>query len=344
MMTDTILHVDDLTTHFETEQGTVKAVDGVSFELNAGETLGVVGESGSGKSVTAMTMMGLIGSAGNVKRGSVRFGGEDLLEKPESELQKIRGTRIAMVFQDPMTSLNPTQTIGKQITRVIRTHQDHSKAEAKAKTVDLMEQVGIPEAESRVDNYPHQFSGGMRQRALIAMAISCEPDVLIADEPTTALDVTIESQIFDLLDDLQEEYDMSILLITHDLGVVAGTCDRVNVMYAGRIVEKGSREEIFTDPRHPYTRGLLRSIPQLRSAATRLMPIEGDVPNPASLPSGCSFNPRCPHAEAECSQYDPELRSVTQSQEAACLLAEGYGGTPATEEPEAAARTGGGDR
>ena len=343
-MTDPILEVENLTTHFETEQGTVKAVDGVSFELHEGETLGVVGESGSGKSVTAMTVMGLVGSAGDIKRGSARFNGEELLDKPESEIQTIRGNRIAMVFQDPMSSLNPTQTVGQQITRVIRTHQDLSKAEARAKAVELMEQVGIPEAESRVNNYPHQFSGGMRQRALIAMAISCEPDVLIADEPTTALDVTIEAQIFDLLDDLQAEYDMSILLITHDLGVVADTCDRVNVMYAGRIVEKGSREEIFADPRHPYTRGLLRSVPQLRSDASRLTPIEGDVPNPARLPSGCSFSPRCPHAEAECRKYDPELRTVTEGQEAACLLAEGYGDVPQTAGEEEAAATDGGER
>jgi len=324
-MTGHVLDVKNLTTHFETEEGTVKAVDGVSFHLDEGETLGIVGESGSGKSVTAMSVMGLVGNAGNVKRGTVRYEGEELLDRPESEMQSIRGNEIAMVFQDPMTSLNPTATVGQQIVRVIRTHQDLSKSQAREKTIELMEQVGIPEPESRIDNYPHQFSGGMRQRALIAMAISCEPDVLIADEPTTALDVTIEAQIFELLEDLQEDYGMSVILITHDLGVVAGTCDRVNVMYAGRIVEKANARDLFTEPRHPYTRGLLRSIPELRSDTDQLSPIEGNVPNPASLPRGCSFHPRCPHVAEKCQQHDPELREVVPEQEAACLRAEGYG-------------------
>lgn len=341
---ETVLEVENLTTHFETEHGTVKAVDGVSFDLNQGETLGIVGESGSGKSVTARTVMGLIGSAGNVKQGSVQYNGEELLNKPEKEMQTLRGNEIAMVFQDPMTSLNPTYTVGQQISRVIRTHQDASKSEAREKTIELMQQVGIPEPQSRVDNYPHQFSGGMRQRALIAMAISCEPDILIADEPTTALDVTIEAQIFDLLEELQDEYGMSVVLITHDLGVVAGTCDRVNVMYAGRIVEKADTDDLFTEPRHPYTRGLLRSIPQLRSANAQLTPIEGDVPDPASLPPGCSFHPRCPHAKPKCQEYDPELRPVAPEQEAACLRAEGYGEIPATSEqtPETTITDGGG--
>lgn len=324
-MTEPILEVENLTTHFETERGTVKAVDGVSFDLDRGETVGIVGESGSGKSVTAMTIMGLIDDAGNVKRGSVKYEGEELLDKSEKEMRSIRGNEIAMVFQDPMTSLNPTYTVGQQIDRVIRTHQDVSKSQAREKTIKLMEQVGIPEPHSRVENYPHQFSGGMRQRALIAMAISCEPDILIADEPTTALDVTIEAQIFDLLDDLQDQYGMSLVLITHDLGVVAGTCDRVNVMYAGRIVEKANNDDLFTEPRHPYTRGLLRSIPELRSESSKLTPIEGDVPNPAALPSGCSFHPRCPHAIPECQEYDPELREVVPEQEVACIRAEGYG-------------------
>lgn len=343
-MTKPILEVANLTTHFETERGTVKAVDGVSFDLKRGETVGIVGESGSGKSVSAMTIMGLVGDAGNVKQGSVRYQDEELLDKSEKEMQSIRGNEIAMVFQDPMTSLNPTYTIGQQISRVIRTHQDISKSEAREKTVELMEQVGIPEPRSRVDNYPHQFSGGMRQRALIAMAISCEPDVLIADEPTTALDVTIEAQIFDLLNDLQDEYGMSVILITHDLGVVAGTCDRVNVMYAGRIVEQADNENLFNEPRHPYTRGLLRSIPELRTDSDKLTPIEGDVPNPAALPSGCSFHPRCPHAVADCEEYDPELREVIPEQKAACIRAEGYGAVTATsEQPKESTIADGGD-
>ena len=338
-----VLDVRDLVTRFYTEEGTVKAVDCNSFDLYEGETLGLVGESGSGKSVTALSIMGLIDSPGRVESGEVRYRGEDLLERSEREMRAIRGDEIAMVFQDPMTSLNPVYTVGEQIARVVREHRDVSRAEARRRAVSLMEDVGIPEAESRLDDYPHEFSGGMRQRALLAMAISCDPDVLIADEPTTALDVTIEAQIFEVLDRLQEEYGMSVVLITHDLGVVAGTCDRVAVAYAGRIVERAGVEELFENPRHPYTRGLMRSIPRLRGTSDRLTPIEGSVPNLTELPSGCSFRPRCPHATAECAEYDPELREVEPGREAACIHARGYGPTPgdASEAGTAAATDGG---
>jgi oligopeptide/dipeptide ABC transporter ATP-binding protein len=322
---DPILEVEDLVTRFYTDDGTVKAVDGVSFDLREGETVGIVGESGSGKSVTAMSVMGLIDSPGRVEGGTIRYRGENLLEKSDAEMRDVRGSEISMIFQDPMTSLNPVYTVGEQIARVIRRHQDVGKKEAKAQAAELMTDVGIPEAESRVEDYPHEFSGGMRQRALIAMAISCDPEILIADEPTTALDVTIEAQIFDVLDDLQEKYGMSVVLITHDLGVVAGTAERVNVMYAGRIIESADVDALFENPRHPYTRGLMRSIPRLHGSADRLEPIEGSVPDPASLPPGCSFHPRCPHATEICTQHDPELRTVEAGREAACVHARGYG-------------------
>jgi len=344
-MTDPILEVEDLATRFYTDEGVVEAVDGVSFDLYEGETVGIVGESGSGKSVTAMSIMGLIDSPGRVEEGTIRYRGEDLLERSESGIREIRGGEISMIFQDPMTSLNPVYTVGEQISRVIRQHRDVSQSEARARAVELMGDVGIPEAESRVDNYPHQFSGGMRQRALIAMAISCEPEILIADEPTTALDVTIEAQIFDVLEELQETYGMSVILITHDLGVVAGTAERVNVMYAGRIVERADVDALFENPRHPYTRGLMRSIPRLHGSADRLEPIAGSVPNPAALPSGCSFHPRCPHATELCRGYDPELREVEPGREAACVHARGYGGPDerATGSGEPVAADGGDD-
>jgi oligopeptide/dipeptide ABC transporter ATP-binding protein len=338
-MSDPILSVRDLVTRFYTDEGTVKAVDGSSFDLHEGETLGIVGESGSGKSVTALSVMRLIDDPGRIEDGSVRYRDEELLDKSEAEMRSIRGNEISMMFQDPMTSLNPVFTIGEQISRVILRHQDVSKQEARERTIALMEDVGIPEPEARVDSYPHQFSGGMRQRALLAMAISCEPDVLIADEPTTALDVTIEAQIFEVLDGLQDKYGMSIVLITHDLGVVAGTCDRVAVAYGGRIVERAGADDLFANPRHPYTRGLMRSIPTLRGDADRLVPVEGDVPNLAALPSGCSFHPRCPHATDDCKAYDPELRSVEPDREAACLHARGYGPVSTDADPGSRAET-----
>ncbi|MEF8799645.1 MAG: ABC transporter ATP-binding protein [Halolamina sp.] len=327
-MSDPILEVNDLVTRFYTEAGTVKAVDGSSFEIYEGQTLGVVGESGSGKSVTALSVMQLIDNPGRIEDGEILYKGTELREKSEAEMREIRGNEIAMVFQDPMTSLNPVYTVGQQIRRVIRTHQDLSTEGIESRAIELMSDVGIPEPEARVDDYPHQFSGGMRQRALLAMAISCDPDLLIADEPTTALDVTIETQIFNVLDDLQEKYGMSIMLITHDLGVVAGTCDTVAVAYAGRIVERGGVDELFANPRHPYTRGLMRSIPRLRADTDRLTPIEGDVPNLTALPPGCSFHPRCPHATEECVEYNPEMREVEAGRDVACLHARGYGEIP----------------
>lgn len=323
-MSEEILEVDSVVTQFETEEGTVEAVNGISFSLSENETLGIVGESGSGKSVTALTIMQLIESPGQMVSGDVYYRGESLSEKSEKELQAIRGEDIAMIFQDPMTSLNPVFTIGFQIQRVIRTHSDASKPEAKEQTIELLDQVGIPDPEERLDDYPHQFSGGMRQRVLIAMAISRQPDILIADEPTTALDVTIEAQIFNLLDDISEEYGMSVILITHDLGVVAGACDRIAVMYGGRMVEKASTDALFDRPRHPYTRGLLRSIPRLGSGVDELDTISGSVPNPADLPTGCSFHPRCPHATEECTEIDPKLRAITPGHEAACIHTPGW--------------------
>jgi peptide/nickel transport system ATP-binding protein len=325
MAANTLLEVRDLSTNFTVETGVVNAVEGVELELTEGETLGIVGESGSGKSVTALSIMQLIDDPGEVATGEVLFKGEDLTEKPENALLDIRGDEISMVFQDPMTSLNPVFTVGQQMTRVILKHQDVSKTQARDRAVDLLDRVGIPEAEERIDSYPHEFSGGMRQRVLIAMAISCDPDVLIADEPTTALDVTIESQIFSLLEDLQAEFGMSLLLITHDLGVVADACDRMAVMYSGRIVERGDVETVFTDPKHPYTRGMMRAIPRLGTDSDRLSPIDGSLPNPENKPRGCYFHPRCPHATDVCREHRPELREVTPNRQSACLYADGYG-------------------
>jgi peptide/nickel transport system ATP-binding protein len=322
---DPVLSVRDLATHFHTEEGVVKAVDGISYDLYPGETLGIVGESGSGKSVSAMSVLNLVDSPGRVERGEVRFQGRDLLELDERALRDLRGNQISLVLQDPMSSLNPVDTVGYQIARVVRRHQGLSKRAARERAVELIDEMGIPEPESRVDEYPHQLSGGMRQRVLLAMAMSCEPDVLVLDEPTTALDVTIEAQIFELVDELQAAHDVAVILITHDLGVVAGACDRVAVFYAGRIVERAPVDELFARPKHPYTRGLMRSIPRLSADVDRLSPIAGTVPNLAALPSGCSFHPRCPHATDHCERYDPELRDVGGDSEAACLHAKGYG-------------------
>jgi peptide/nickel transport system ATP-binding protein len=321
---DPVLSVRDLATYFHTEEGVVKAVDGVSYDLYPGETLGIVGESGSGKSVSAMSVLNLVGSPGRVERGEIRFRGRNLLELDERALRDVRGNQISLVLQDPMSSLNPVDTVGYQIARVVRRHQGLSKRAARDRAVELIDEMGIPEPESRVDEYPHQLSGGMRQRVLLAMAMSCEPDVLILDEPTTALDVTIEAQIFDLVEELQTARDVAVVLITHDLGVVAGACDRVAVFYAGRIVERAPVDELFARPKHPYTRGLMRSIPRLNADVDRLTPIDGTVPNLADLPDGCSFHPRCPHATDHCEEYDPELRDVGGS-EVACLHASGYG-------------------
>jgi peptide/nickel transport system ATP-binding protein len=306
-MAERLLEVKGLKVRFTTEDGVVRAVDDVSFELERGKVLGVVGESGSGKSVTAMTILGLTRDKNTAFEGEVIYGGENLLALPEARLREVRGNEIAMIFQDPMTSLNPVYTVGSQIVEAIVTHEQASKQEAKRRAVELLRQVGIPNPQQRVDDYPHQFSGGMRQRAMIAMALSCNPDVLIADEPTTALDVTIQAQILELLDRLRADFDSAVILITHDLGVVAEVADEIVVMYAGRIVERATKRQLFYDPQHPYTWGLLGSIPRLdRPKPKKLASIEGMPPSLINLPQGCKFRPRCPHAFEKCIE-EPEL-------------------------------------
>lgn len=321
-MQDILLKIEGLKTHFFTGSGVVKAVDGLDLEIGKGETLGIVGESGSGKSITAMSVMRLVPNPpGKIVAGRIFFAGEDLLLKSEAEMRSIRGNSIAMIFQDPMTSLNPVFTIGDQIAENIRLHQGLGKKAAWARTVEMLEKVGIPDAGARAGDYPHQFSGGMRQRAMIAMALSCNPQLLIADEPTTALDVTIQAQILDLMRQLKDEYHTSIMLITHDLGVVADLCDRVLVMYAGRPVEFAGRTALFTDARHPYTWGLMRSIPRLdEETKERLEPIEGQPPDLRKLPAGCRFAERCPKVLERCWTDCPEMREVASGHLAACHL------------------------
>jgi peptide/nickel transport system ATP-binding protein len=303
-VSDTLLEVDDLRVSFRTEEGTVKAVDGVTFSVGRGEVVAIVGESGSGKSVTAMTLMGLTRGPNAHFEGTATFGDTELVSASEERLQRIRGAGIAMVFQDPMSSLNPVQRIGTQIVEQIRTHDRKvSKAEAMDRAAATMERVGIPRAKERLRSYPHEFSGGMRQRAMIAMALSCSPSLLIADEPTTALDVTIQAQILDELRTLRSETNAGVILVTHDLGVVADIADRVIVMYAGKVVEQATLDEIFYDPQHPYTWGLLGSIPLLDSTkADRLPAIPGQPPSLMNPPEGCAFRPRCPHAFEKCKQ------------------------------------------
>jgi oligopeptide/dipeptide ABC transporter ATP-binding protein len=342
----TLLNVSGLQTEFQTDEGVVHAVDGVDLTVNAGETVGIVGESGSGKSVTALSMLGLVESPGRVTDGSVRFNGEQLRDAPEERLQQIRGNDIGMVFQDPMKSLNPVLTVGEQIAEAVRAHGRFAgeqidwlersllgnfiprrsarkrHPESWNHAVEMMRQVGIPEPEQRAKEYPHQFSGGMQQRAMIAMALACEPDLLIADEPTTALDVTIEAQILESLAELQADRNMGMLLITHDLGVVVETCDKVAVMYAGQIVETGTVEEVFSDPAHPYTRRLLEAIPDAKRRGGRLNAIEGNVPDLVDMPNACYFAPRCPHAHEACYDGVPDQQPVTGTQRARCILHE----------------------
>ncbi len=301
-----VLEVRDLVTEFRTDAGTVRAVDGVSFAIPARGTLGVVGESGSGKSVTALSIMRLIVPPGKVAGGHVSYRGKDLLAQTPAEMRAIRGNRIAMIFQEPMTSLNPVFTVGAQIAEAVQLHQRLSSAKARETAIAMLKLVGIPAPESRVDDYPHQLSGGMRQRVMIAMALACKPELLIADEPTTALDVTIQAQILELLKALQRELGMAILLITHDLGVVAETCDEVVVMYAGRVVERAATDVLFAGPRHHYTAGLLRSVPG-DGDHTRLVEIPGMVPALSELPVGCKFADRCPAVQPLCRQEEPPL-------------------------------------
>ncbi|WP_321112739.1 ABC transporter ATP-binding protein [Halorussus salinisoli] len=339
-----LLEVEDLHTEFRTDEGVVEAVNGVDLEVAAGETVGLVGESGSGKSVTALSILGLVDRPGRITEGRVEFHGEDLRAASERRLRELRGDELSMIFQDPMESLNPVLRIGDQIAETLRAHRKvpgedvgwlesnllgnfvpRRSARARypeswTQAVELMDRVGIPEPEQRATEYPHQFSGGMAQRAMIAMALSCEPDLLIADEPTTALDVTIEAQILDTLGQLQDDYGMGVLLITHDLGVVMETCDRVAVMYAGEIVETGSVESVFADPAHPYTRALLDSIPRGRKGEENLEAIPGQVPDLVDPPEACFFEPRCPYAHESCRTGRPVMYEVGPNHEARCVL------------------------
>jgi peptide/nickel transport system ATP-binding protein len=320
-VSEPILSVRDLRIHFHTGAGIARAVDGVSFDLHAGRTLALVGESGCGKSVTSMGILRVLPSPpARVESGEIFFGGRDLLKLPDAEMRKIRGGEISMIFQEPMTSLNPVYTIGHQISDVLRLHRGMSKSEARAESVRLLTEVGIPAPDRRVDDYPHQLSGGMLQRAMIAMALACNPKVLIADEPTTALDVTIQAQILELLRRIQAERGTALLLITHDLGVVAETADEVAVMYAGHIVEQANVETLFSQPAHPYTRGLFASLPGIAQPGQRLHTIPGSVPPATDFPEGCRFAPRCAHAFARCTQDLPPLLETAEGHRAACWL------------------------
>jgi peptide/nickel transport system ATP-binding protein len=317
-----LLDVKDLSVHFPTDDGLVKAVDGVSFSLLPGETLGVVGESGSGKSVSFLTVMGLINTKQAVIEGEIIFQGQDLLTLPPDEMRTVRGEKISMIFQDPMTSLHPYYKVGDQIAEAVRVHQQVSKQEAHEQAVEMLRRVGIPRPDERADQYPHEFSGGMRQRAMIAMALSLNPDLLIADEPTTALDVTVQAQILDLLDRLKQEFNAAIVIVTHDLGVVAEHCDHIQVMYAGKIVEAGDRRDIYYGAHHPYTWGLLSSIPRLNESdeKERLVPIRGLPPSLIFVPPGCAFHPRCPHVFDRCRTDVPELLPADGHHASRCHL------------------------
>ena len=319
-----LLEVRNLQTHFPTRAGLVRAVDGVSFYVDRGELLGLVGESGCGKSITALSIMRLIAPPGKIVGGEIIFAGEELLKASEERMREIRGDDIAMIFQDPMTSLNPVYTVGEQIAEAVRLHRKLSREEARRATIEAMREVAIPDPARRVDDYPHQLSGGMRQRVMIAMALACDPKLLIADEPTTALDVTIQAQILELLNELRRTRELGVLLITHDLGVVAETADRVAVMYTGRIVEESPVDELFARPKHPYTEGLLRSVPKLTieeaKKQKRLETIEGTVPSPTALPPGCHFAPRCPHRMPRCTVGEIPLYELEGDVSVRCVL------------------------
>jgi oligopeptide/dipeptide ABC transporter ATP-binding protein len=319
-----LLEVTDLQTHFPTRAGLGRAVAGVSFHLDRGELLGLVGESGCGKSMTALSVMRLIAPPGRIVNGKILFDGKDLLQLSDAEMRQMRGDDIAMIFQDPMTSLNPVFTVGEQIAEALRLHRKMSRKDARQATIEAMREVAIPDPARRLDDYPHQLSGGMRQRVMIAMALACNPKLLIADEPTTALDVTIQAQILELLDELRKQRELAVLLITHDLGVVAEVADRVAVMYTGRIVEESPVEELFARPKHPYTEGLLRSVPKLTGEDVikkeRLETIEGVVPSPTDLPPGCHFAPRCPHRMPRCTEGLIPLYQLEGGVQVRCVL------------------------
>jgi oligopeptide transport system ATP-binding protein len=317
-----LLEVEGLSTHFFTSAGVIKAVDDVTWSIKEGETIGLVGESGSGKSVSALSVLRLIPDPpGKIVSGRIKFNGVDLLELPQKEMRRIRGNDIAMVFQEPMTSLNPVLTIARQLTETLELHLGMNKVQAKDKAIELLDQVGIPDAQRRVDDYPHQFSGGMRQRVMIAMALSCNPKLIIADEPTTALDVTIQAQVLELVREMSVQFKTAVVIITHNLGVVARHAERVNVMYAGHIVETGSSKDIYGNPRHPYTLGLLQSVPRLdEPRKTRLLPIEGLPPDLANLPPGCPFRPRCRFSIDKCAEENPLLMKVGEGHMSACWV------------------------
>jgi oligopeptide transport system ATP-binding protein len=321
-----LLEIKDLATYFYTPEGVVKAVDSISYDLEEGEILGLVGESGCGKSVSALSLMRLIQKPGRIVSGEAIFDGTDVLNVSDPEMRKIRGKDMAMIFQEPMTSLNPVLTIGKQLTETVELHLGYNKKEAEDRATELLQMVGIPEGRTRLQDYPHQFSGGMRQRVMIAMAMSCNPKLLIADEPTTALDVTIQAQILELMQRLGREHGTSNLIITHNLGVVARYADRVNVMYAGKIIERGTALEIYKNPRHPYTIGLLNSVPRLdEPLKEKLIPIEGQPPDLIMLPQGCAFRARCKFAIEKCATEIPELLEVSNGHTAACFVADQLG-------------------
>ena len=319
-MAELLLQVKDLHTSFFTDSGEVRAVNGVSFDLEKGKVLGIVGESGSGKSVTAYSILQILTDPGRVVGGEVLFKGENVLEYSKNQLRAFRGNKVSIIFQDPMTSLNPVYTIGNQICEAILLHTDRNRAQAKARAVEMLKLVGVNEPEKRVEQYPYELSGGMRQRVMIAMALACEPDILIADEPTTALDVTIQAQILELMQELQEKLGMSIILITHDLGVIADMCDEIIVMYAGRVCERGTADEIFYNPKHEYTKGLLRSIPSIVGKRERLIPIEGSPVDLLNMPKGCAFASRCSKTMKICLTEVPEELVVNDCHKASCWM------------------------
>ncbi|NIK11930.1 ABC transporter ATP-binding protein [Alkalibacillus almallahensis] len=340
MSQETILEVNDLRTSFFVEGNEVKAVDGVTFDVPKGKTLGIVGESGSGKSISALSILQLIDSPGKIVGGEINFKGDNLLKYNDNQMRKIRGNQISMIFQEPMTSLNPVYTVGQQLREALKIHRGLGKEAGTEKAVELLELVGIPSPRSRVTQYPFELSGGMRQRVMIAMALACDPELLVADEPTTALDVTIQAQILELLKELQDEFDMSIIMITHDLGVVAETCDYVAVMYCGKVVEYADVNTLFKNPRHPYTVGLLNSLPRSDVDQEELEPIHGTVPAPHEMPVGCRFAPRCPFATDLCHEKLPDLEDIGDEEQVRCwIYTDEWDGDPEVKVYEPEART-----